>query len=110
MLSGSKYVKHARWVEIWQECMRDPTISPSGVHVQAIKDRSSETGTEVGGAALQRAVSGTLQLKYSVKPSDMTNDLIGFGIDAPIHKRRFVATGGVLKRYSVSMRKLIQFG
>ena len=97
MLSGSKYVKHARWVEIWQECMRDPTISPSGVHVQAIKDRSSETGTEVGGAALQRAVSETL--KYSVKPSDMTNDPDWFlELTRQSHKRRFVATGGVLKK------------
>lgn len=96
---GQTYVKHARWVELWQECMRDPTISPGGQWIEVIKGAASEIGKSASDAtssALQKAVSETL--KYSVKPSDMTADPDWFlELTRQAHKRRFVATGGVLK-------------
>ena len=99
MLAGTNYVKQARWVELWQECMRDPTISPSGLWIEVIKGAVPESGqsaSDVTSFALQKAVSETL--KYSVKPSDMTDDPDWFlELTRQAHKRRFVATGGVLK-------------
>nr|CRY93595.1 hypothetical protein [uncultured prokaryote] len=96
---GQTYVKHARWVELWQECMRDPTISPSGQWIEVIKGSAPESGqsvSDVTSFALQKAVSETL--KYSVKPSDMTDDPEWFlELTRQVHKRRFVATGGSLK-------------
>lgn len=96
---GQTYVKHARWVELWQECMRDLTISPAGQWIEVIKGAPVESGQSVSDAtsyALQKAVSETL--KYSVKPSDMTDDPDWFlELTRQAHKRRFVATGGVLK-------------
>lgn len=97
MLAGSHYVKHARWVELWRDCMR-LDYSPV-VDVRAVKERAPEAGqtaADVRSAALQRAVAETL--KYSVKPSDMTADAEWFlELTRQTHKRRFVATGGALK-------------
>ena len=93
------YVKQARWVELWQECMRDPTISPAGQWIEVIKgipEESGESASDAMSHALQKAVSETL--KYSVKPSDMTDDPDWFlELTRQAHKRRFVATGGALK-------------
>lgn len=94
---GQSYVKQARWVELWRDCMRldyEPVAD-----VRAVKERAPEaaqTASEARAAELQRAVAETL--KYSVKPSDMTTDAEWFlELTRQTHKRRFVATGGVLK-------------
>ena len=53
---GQTYVKQARWVELWQECMRDPTISPSGLWIEVIKGAVPESGqsaSDVTSFALQ---------------------------------------------------------
>ena len=92
-----QYVKQARWVELWRDCMRldyEPVVD-----VRAVKERAPEaaqTASDARAAALQRAVAETL--KYSVKPSDMTADAEWFlELTRQTHKRRFVATGGALK-------------
>lgn len=97
MLSGTNYVKQGRWVELWRDCMRldyEPVVD-----VRAVKERApeaSQTPSQARGASLQRAVAETL--KYSVKPSDMTDDPEWFlELTRQTHKRRFVATGGALK-------------
>jgi len=97
MLTGTNYIKHARWVELWRDCMRldyQPVVD-----VRAVKERAPEaaqTAADARAAALQRAVAETL--KYSVKPSDMTADAEWFlELTRQTHKRRFVATGGALK-------------
>lgn len=94
---GRSYVKQARWVELWRDCMRldyQPVVD-----VRAVKERAPEAAQTASGAraaALQRAVAETL--KYSVKPSDMTADAEWFlELTRQTHKRRFVATGGALK-------------
>lgn len=92
-----QYVKQARWVELWRDCMRLDYLPV--VDVRAVKERAPEaaqTASDARAAALQRAVAETL--KYSVKPGDMTADAKWFlELTRQTHKRRFVATGGALK-------------
>lgn len=94
---GQSYVKQARWVELWQEAMRldyAPVVDVRAVKSKAPKE--GQTEAEASAAALRNAVAETL--KYSVKPSDMTDDPAWFlEMTKQVHKRRFVATGGALK-------------
>lgn len=95
------YVKHSRWVDLWQGCLKAP-YSPN-VDVRTVKPRVSKGSTEnplkSTVEALQGAVAETL--KYSTKPSDMTDDDDADGwfleLTRQTHKRRFIATGGALK-------------
>jgi len=94
---GSAYVKHARWVELWQACARlDYTPVVDVRTVKPLKRQPDETTIEATAAALQGAVKETL--KYSTKPGDMTADESWFlELTRQTHRRRFVATGGALK-------------
>lgn len=99
--TGKSYVKHSRWVDLWQGCLKAP-YSPN-VDVRTVKPRvgSGSTGSPLEStvAALQGAVAETL--KYSTKPEDMTDDGDADGwfleLTRQTHKRRFIATGGALK-------------
>lgn len=97
MLAGKHYVKHAKWVELWGDCLR-VDYAPN-VDVRAVKPRapkSGQTPTDATAAALQGAVAETL--KYSTKPADMVADESWFlELTRQTHRRRFVATGGALK-------------
>ena len=91
------YVKHARWVELWRECLRvdyDPNVD-----VRAVKPRKPKDGESLACATaelVRGAVAETL--KYSTKPVDMVADPEWFlELTRQTHKRRFVATGGALK-------------
>lgn len=91
------YVKQARWVELWGDCLR-VDYAPN-VDVRAVKPRapkSGQTPTSATAAALQGAVAETL--KYSTKPADLLADQAWFlELTKQTHKLRFVATGGALK-------------
>jgi len=96
MLAGKNYVKQSKWVELWGDCLRVDYLP--NVDVRAIKSRSPKSGelsTDIT-AALQKAVVETL--KYSVKPDDLLADE-GWLMELTkqTHKKRFVASGGVLK-------------
>ena len=95
--TGSKYVKHAKWVELWQESARLDYAPVVDVRtVKPLKRQLDETTIEATAAALQGAVKETL--KYSTKPGDMTADADWFlELTRQTHRRRFVATGGALK-------------
>ncbi|HBR1192111.1 TPA: protein rep [Klebsiella pneumoniae] len=97
MLSGREYVKHARWVELWRECLR--TDYDPNVDVRAVKARKPKDGEAmdcVTAELIRGAVAETL--KYSTKPADMVADPHWFlELTRQTHKRRFVATGGALK-------------
>ena len=94
MLSGVNYVKQARWVELWQEAMR-LDYAPV-VDVRAVKDKAPKGEDADPLAGLRKAAAETL--KYAVKPADMTDDPAWFlELTRQTHRRRFVATGGVLK-------------
>ncbi|PAU40741.1 Replication protein, partial [Klebsiella pneumoniae] len=70
---GKSYVKHARWVELWRECLRvsyDPNVD-----VRAVKPRKPKDGESLACATaelVRGAVAETL--KYSTKPADMVAD------------------------------------
>jgi hypothetical protein len=69
------------------------------VDVRAVRPKArtaEKTKVDAMGQGLQGAIAETL--KYSVKPEDMTGDPDWFlEMTRQVHKRRFVATGGVLK-------------
>lgn len=87
------YVKQARWVELWRDCLRvnyEPNID-----IRTVKTKTGEVVASVA-EQLQSAVTETL--KYSVKPEDMANDPEWFlELTRQLHKRRFISTGGALK-------------
>lgn len=88
---GKDYVAHARWVELWQQCAR-LNYAPN-VDIRTVKPKRA-------GMTDFEALSGAVQetLKYAVKPSDMTDDPDWFlEMTKQVHKKRFIATGGVLK-------------
>lgn len=84
------YIKQARWVELWRECLR-ADYAPN-VDVRAVKAKKSQDEAD----ALRAAVAETL--KYSTKPADMTSDSAWFlELTRQTHKMRFLASGGTLK-------------
>jgi plasmid rolling circle replication initiator protein Rep len=89
------YVRHSRWVSLWQECLR--VAYEPNVDIRSVKTKVAGKGREESIVdSLQRAVAETL--KYAVKPADMTADPAWFlELTRQTFKRRFVATGGVLK-------------
>lgn len=97
MLAGNNYVKHAKWVELWGDCLR-VDYAPN-VDIRAVKARPVKSGQQPSDAtaqALQGAVAETL--KYSTKPADLVADESWFlELTKQTHKLRFVASGGALK-------------
>jgi hypothetical protein len=89
------YVKHSRWISLWQECLRvayEPNVDIRPVKTKVLGEKPCESIV----TSLQGAVSETL--KYAVKPTDMTSDSSWFlELTRQTFKRRFVATGGILK-------------
>jgi len=78
------YISQARWLELWQESMRNPEIGQ--VNIKAIKP----------GDNLREAVQETL--KYSLKVEDALSDPdFLYCMTEQLHKMRFIASGGVLK-------------
>lgn len=90
------YVKQARWMEVWQECLRvdyAPNVDIRTVKAVPKGDVSSVATTVT---ALQGAVAETL--KYAIKPDDMVADDDWFlELTRQTHRRRFVASGGALR-------------
>ena len=99
--TGRSYVKQSRWVDLWADCLRvdyRPNVDIRTVKPKAPKaDQVNPVDSTI--AALQGAVAETL--KYSTKPSDMTDQDGADGwfleLTRQTHKRRFIATGGALK-------------
>jgi plasmid rolling circle replication initiator protein Rep len=80
-----QYVKQARWVELWRDCMRDDRITQ--VDIRAVK------GNVTGAAAEVLKTFG-----YSVKPEQAIGDPEWFmEMIRQVHRKRFFASGGVLK-------------
>jgi plasmid rolling circle replication initiator protein Rep len=85
---GKSYVKHDRWREEWQQCLRVDYLPV--VNVKAIKSKSSEQD------GLVKAICETL--KYSVKEEDLVVSpewLIE--LTKQLHKTRAVSVGGELR-------------
>lgn len=83
---GKYYVTQNRWRELWQSVMR--LDYPPVVDIRTVKGN---------GGGIHQAICETL--KYSVKPTDMTDDPAWFiAYTKQTHKLRFLATGGLLKK------------
>lgn len=87
--TGHGYIKQAEWVAAWRKAARldyDPVVD-----VRIVKRKNAEDNGPAD-AGIKEV------LKYSVKPSDMTQDLQWFLTMAEqTHRLRFIATGGLLK-------------
>ncbi|EET0132579.1 protein rep [Escherichia coli] len=100
MLSGNGYVKHARWVEIWSECLR--VDYEAGVDIRVVKQKQGwkrpdgVTLPDMHRAALESGVIETM--KYTVKSSEVVRDPAWFlELARQTYGLRMVATGGRLK-------------
>jgi plasmid rolling circle replication initiator protein Rep len=95
------YVKHSRWVDLWADCLR--VHYPPNVDVRAVKTKTPKGDQTLVINSTIEALRGAVAetLKYSTKPSDMTDsdDSDGWFLELTrqTHKRRFIATGGALK-------------
>ena len=96
---SGNYLSQEAWTRHWQEALR-ADYTPM-VNIQRVKARSAKAQlAEQAGdaqAALGAAVLETV--KYSVKPSDLIADAAFlYGITEQLHKTRFIASGGALKK------------
>lgn len=111
MLSASyfkkDYVHRDRWLEMWQQAMRDNSITQVDIRViKKIWRDTSTTGAVAVGADVPGVSSEFYQalpevLKYATKPSDFVKAGAGWfkTYVEQVHGLRFLATGGVLKNY-----------
>ena len=83
MISGRNYIKHSEWLKMWQESMRDDSIT--NVHVSTIKK-----------GPIKGAVETLKAFNYSLKVEDLVDRRL-LEYMSQVHKLRFLATGGVLK-------------
>lgn len=86
-LTGRTYITHAAWLDMWRDCMRDPTITQVDIR------------RTTGDAAAVAEVA-----KYATKSTDMLrpddgprNVAIVATLMAASHKRRFAGWSGVLR-------------
>jgi len=85
---GQNYIKQARWVELWQSCMR-LDYAPN-VDIRVVKPKRGSNNSQAD------AIAETA--KYSVKVSDMTADKDWFlEMARQTTKKRMIALGGVIK-------------
>ena len=89
------YVKRQQpLIEIWQSCLRGDYAPGVNIKVVKPKDKNIKAGSA---EFLRSAVKETL--KYSVKPSDMTEQDPSWFLELTKQtgRKRMIATGGVLK-------------
>lgn len=88
------YVKQSRFADLWQESLKS-NYTPL-VDVRTIKPKKGQDLSNSSVDFLRGAVAETL--KYSVKSSDLKSDDKWFlELTRQTFKKRFIATGGVLK-------------
>lgn len=92
---GPNYVSKDKWEAAWSGALKVPYTAH--VDVKAVKDKKTgQTVKSTDAAALSGAVAETL--KYAVKPADtFTNHDFFYELCRQINRKRFVASGGVLK-------------
>lgn len=97
------YLSHAKWVELWQGCLR-VDYTPI-VNIKAVKPKSGTTREAYVEAVISAAVEC---VKYSVKDSDFTgsppksqlsNAEWLEGLTKQLLNTRAVSVGGILKKY-----------
>lgn len=93
---AKNYIKQDRWLELWQEAMRDPSITQ--IDVRVIKPNPKKVGSDAITSAAAEVG------KYATKPSD-------YLIKIPA-KERYMAVKKVVQELSegLNRRKLVAFG
>ena len=102
---GRNYVTQDRWVELWQSCGRLDYVPV--VDVRVVKPNPKRPVPAEGGVPGEVASAAAEVLKYATKPSDLLIDrhegdqwydphVWLYEYIRQVHKRRFVAAGGVL--------------
>lgn len=92
--TGKYYVKHSRWVELWQQSLQANYKPNVDIRVVKAKKGSKEVLTQAD--MLKGAIAETL--KYSTKADTLKDDEKWFiELTKQTHKKRFLATGGALK-------------
>ena len=94
---GRNYVTQGRWVELWQSCGRLDYVPV--VDVRVVKPNPKRPVPAGGGVPGEIAAAAAEVLKYATKPSDLLHGGADEWLQAylvQVHKRRFVAAGGVL--------------
>jgi plasmid rolling circle replication initiator protein Rep len=100
---AKNYIKQERWLELWQESMRDDSITQ--VDVRRVKPNPKKTGSDA-------VSSGAAEVaKYATKPSDyilkipskeryIAVEKTVQDLAKGIAKRKLVAFGGIMLEYS----------
>jgi plasmid rolling circle replication initiator protein Rep len=84
--SGSKYLSHAKWLQLWQQSLRVDYVPV--VHIKTIKKTDDPT------------VLIPEILKYQTKAGDLTADRDWLlELTTQLYKTRAIALGGILKNY-----------
>lgn len=92
---GPNYISKDKWEAAWSGSLRVNYVAH--VDVKAVKDKKTGKVVQTSDpAALAGAVAETL--KYAIKPADMfSNHDFFYELCRQINRKRFVASGGVLK-------------
>ena len=91
------YIKQSRWLELWQESMKDHSITQ--IDVRVIKPNPNRKGTDAISSAAAEVG------KYATKPSDYLDRV-------PNSKERYIASKKIVRDLAVAIRgrKLVAFG
>lgn len=96
--NSKAYLSQREWTRLWQECLQIDYVPV--VNIKAVKGKRNrlEPSRVDLGADLMAAVIETL--KYSIKEADLVADPRWLEeLTHQIHKLRFTAIGGVLRKY-----------
>lgn len=95
-----RYIKRDEWLQLWQQSMKDDSITQ--VDVRVMKPKNTEKTGETLGEALASAVAEAA--KYAVKSADYVfegnnklMDSIVLTLSSALSHRRLTALGGVFK-------------
>jgi plasmid rolling circle replication initiator protein Rep len=87
---SKSYIKAAKWVELWQQCLR--VDYPPVIDIKAVKGKSSD--------AEDMAIAICETLKYTVKEEDLVADADWLiELTKQLHKTRAVSVGGCLREF-----------
>jgi plasmid rolling circle replication initiator protein Rep len=92
------YISHAKWINLWQSCLKTDYPPILDVRVVKTKTATSNNPSDSSNQAMAEAVCETL--KYAVKPSDLLADPEWLGeLTKQLQKTRAISIGGCLKEF-----------
>ncbi len=102
------YIPRDRWLELWQESMRDDSITQ--VDVRVIRPNAKKKGSDaISSAAAEVAKYATKSDDYLYKADTDTgykaDSEVIRTLDRALHNRRLLAFGGVLKQIRAELKQ-----